>query len=119
MKINEYGIQNEEIILMFPPLGCRSDVYDFVRPELEKKYHMMVVGYPGVDDDMNTDFSSVEEVVKEVEDWLLAKGLFYLKCVFGCSMGGGMVARMINNDRIKADFYIMDGGMTPYNCRNP
>ena len=119
MRMNEYGTGNGEVLLMFPPLGCRSNVYDFVRPELEKRYHILVVGYPGVDDGTDADFSSVENVVSEVEDWLLAKGLPHLKCIFGCSMGGGMVARMINNARIKADYYIMDGGMTPYELPKP
>ena len=73
MKINEYGTQNEEAILMFPPLGCRSNVYDFVRPELEKKYHLLVVGYQGVESDLKADFTSVEEIVEEVENWLLEK----------------------------------------------
>ena len=119
MKINEYGTENTEIILMFPPLGVKSDVYDFVRPQLEKKYHIMVVSYPGVDDGINKNFSSVEEVVSEVEDWLLEKNYSHVKCIFGCSMGGGMVARMINNRKIEADYFIMDGGMTPYELPKP
>lgn len=37
-----------------------------------------------------------------------------MKCIFGCSMGGGITARMLSSGRITADCYIMDGGMTPY-----
>ena len=75
----------------------------------------MIVAYPGLDEEQpQTDFTSVEQVVTEVEDALLARGLSHVKCLFGCSMGGGMVARMLSTKRITADCYIMDGGMTPY-----
>ena len=115
ITIHEFGKENADILLMYPPLGCRWDIYDFVRPALAKRFHLMIVSYPGLDEKQpRTEFTSVEQVVAEVEDILLEKGLRHVKCLFGCSMGGGMVARMISDGRVTADFYIMDGGMTPY-----
>lgn len=115
ITIHESGKENTDILLMFPPLGCRADIYDYVRPVLEQRFHVMIVSYPGLDEEQpQTDFTSVEQVVTEVEDVLLKRGLSHVKCLFGCSMGGGMVARMLSTRRITADCYIMDGGMTPY-----
>ncbi|MBQ9614689.1 MAG: alpha/beta hydrolase [Lachnospiraceae bacterium] len=115
ITIHEFGKENTDVLLMFPPLGCRSDIYDYVRPALEKQFSVMIVSYPGLDEEQpQADFTSVEQVVTEVEDVLLKRGLNHVKCLFGCSMGGGMVARMLSTGRITADCYIMDGGMTPY-----
>ena len=115
ITIHEFGKENADIMLMFPPLGCRWDIYDYVRPALEEYFHLMIVSYPGLDErHPETEFTSVEQVAAEVEDVLLGRGLSHVKCLFGCSMGGGIVARMISTRRIGADCYIMDGGMTPY-----
>ena len=115
ITIHEFGKGNPDVLLMYPPLGCRWDIYDYVRPALEKQFHVMIVSYPGLDEEQpRAEFTSVEQVAAEVEAILLERGLHHVKCLFGCSMGGGMVARMISTGRITADFSIMDGGMTPY-----
>ena len=115
ITIHESGIENPDILLMYPPLGCRWDIYDYVRPVLEEHFHLMIVSYPGLDEEHpESEFTSVEQVTGEAEEALLGRGIHHVKCLFGCSMGGGMVARMLSTGRITADYCIMDGGMTPY-----
>ena len=55
--IHEFGKEKPDVLLMFPPLGCRSDIYDYVRPALEKQFCVMIVSYPGLDEEQpRTDF---------------------------------------------------------------
>ena len=50
ITIHESGKENTDILLMFPPLGCRADIYDYVRPVLKQRFHVMIVSYPGLDE---------------------------------------------------------------------
>jgi pimeloyl-ACP methyl ester carboxylesterase len=60
------------------------------------------------------DYTSVEEIAAELECWLKQHGYNEVSCLFGCSMGGAVVAKMLANGGIRCRYAIMDGGMTPY-----
>ena len=120
ITIHECGTENPDIVLMLPPLGCRWDVFDYVRPALSENYHVMIVSYPGLDEEQpGTDFTSVEKTAEDIENGLIRHGIRHVKCIYGCSMGGGIAARLISDGNITADLYVMDGGMTPYELPKP
>ena len=48
------------------------------------------------------------------EDWLIENNLGDVACLYGCSMGGSIVTRMLADNRLNIHSAVMDGGITPY-----
>lgn len=115
ITIHEYGKENSEIIVMFHPLGVWYDVYSYVTPILEKDYHLILPAIPGLDpDNPKSEFTSIEDIEYRVTNWLINNGYNHVKCLYGCSMGGGIVVRMLASNKIETEFAVIDGGITPY-----
>ena len=120
MTIHEFGKENEDILVMIHPLGVWWTTFEFVRTTLEKHYHLIIPALPGHDPEKpHTDFTSVEDIDEFLTEWLLKNGYSHVKCLYGCSMGGGLVIRMLADNRIKCDFAVIDAGMTPYQLPKP
>lgn len=115
MNFHEFGTDNEKIILLVHPLAVDWTVFSFVYPKLAEKYHVIIPAIPGMDlDDPKAEFTSVEEICREIEDFLLSKGIKEIECGYGCSMGGGVIIRMIADGRVSMKHRIVDAGITPY-----
>ncbi|MBO5513994.1 MAG: alpha/beta hydrolase [Mogibacterium sp.] len=114
MTIHEFGKDNKKIIVLLHPSAVMWDYFEYVIPLMEDKYHLIVPALPGYDEDQCGDFTSVEEIAGELANWLIDHGYKEIDCIYGCSMGGAIVARFISDDRVKAKSAVMDGGITPY-----
>ena len=120
MTVHEFGKDKKDVIVMFHPLGVWWDVFEYVIPELEKRFHLIIPAVPGMDPDVPLrDFSSIEDIAEEMEAWLIANGHDRVKCLYGCSMGGALVMRMLANGTVRTDNAIIDGGITPYQLPKP
>ena len=81
---------------------------------------LMIPAMPGHDPDVPLrDYSSVEGIAGEIADWLERRGYDHVRCLYGCSMGGAVVMKMLAEGRIKADTAVIDGGITPYRLPKP
>lgn len=119
MTVHEFGEKNEDVLVLFHPLGVRWDIFNYVIPTLQKHYHLVIPALPGFDPDMpKTDFTSVEQIADEMASWLMHHGLDSITCLYGCSLGGAVVARMLATRKISVDCAVIDGGMTPINSGN-
>ncbi len=88
MTIHEFGKENKRIVVLIQPSLVKWDYFERVIPLLERKYHVVVPALPGYDPDAKNDFTSVEEIVAELEQWLIFNCYEGVDCVYGCSMGG-------------------------------
>ena len=114
MTIHEFGKENEQIVVLVHPAIVMWDYFEYVIPLIEKKYHLIIPAIPGYDPDKKKDFTSVEEISAELEDWLIKNGFDKVACLYGCSMGGSIVARMLADNRLNIRSVVIDGGITPY-----
>lgn len=114
MNIHEFGKENTETILLIHPSVVKWDYFENVIPLLQKKYHLLVPALPGYDFENNSDFTSVEQIASELNNWLGAEGYTELYAVYGCSMGGSIALMVTLGQKIKIKHCIMDGGITPY-----
>lgn len=120
MNIHEFGKEQADVIVMFHPMGVWWDVFEYVIPILEKEYHLVIPAVPGFDpDDSRSIFTSVEEIAEEISDWLIAHNYHSVECLYGCSMGGAIVTRMLAIQKIRTDCAVIDGGITPYQLPKP
>ena len=115
ISVHEYGKENKNIIVMFHPLGVWYDVFEYVTPILEKDYHLIIPAIPGLDpDNPKSEFTSIEDIESKITDYLIKSGHVHVKCLYGCSMGGSLVIRMLASNKIITDFAVIDAGITPY-----
>ncbi|MCR4951058.1 MAG: alpha/beta hydrolase [Solobacterium sp.] len=114
MKIHAFGKENEKTIVLIHPALVMWDYFEYVIPLLQEKYHLIIPALPGYDEQTPGDFTSVEEIAGELADWLLTHGITEISCIYGCSMGGSVIARFLAERRIHVQSAVMDGGITPY-----
>ena len=114
MNIHEFGKENAETILLIHPSVVKWDYFENVIPLLQKKYHLLIPALPGYDFENDSDFTSVEQIAVELNNWLKAEGYTELYAVYGCSMGGSIALLVALGQQIKIKHCIMDGGITPY-----
>ena len=115
MNIHEFGKENRETVVLIHPLGVWWDVFSEIIEILKKEYHLLVPAIPGHDpDDPDSEFTSIEDIVSDLSTWLLERNAGHVACLYGCSMGGACVIRMLSEGKIKTDHAVIDGGITPY-----
>nr|MCR4788877.1 alpha/beta hydrolase [Lachnospiraceae bacterium] len=114
MTVHEFGKENDKIIVLIHPSIVMWDYFEYVIPLMEKKYHLVIPAIPGYDPDVRNDFTSVEEISKDLENWLIENGMRTVDCIYGCSMGGSIVIRMLSDNRININSAVIDGGIAPY-----
>lgn len=114
MNIHEFGKENKETILLIHPSVVKWDYFENVIPLMQEKYHLLIPALPGYDFENDSDFTSVEQIATELNDWLKAEGYTELQAVYGCSMGGAIALMVTLGQKIKIKHCIMDGGITPY-----
>ena len=114
MTIHEFGQDNQQVIVLVHPSIVMWDYFEYVIPLMEKKYRLIIPAIPGYDPDVKSDFTSVEEIASELADWLTGHQLTKITCLYGCSMGGSIVIRMLADNKIHVQNAVIDGGITPY-----
>lgn len=114
MTVHEFGEKNGRVVVLVHPSLVMWDYFDYVIPLMQDRCHLVVPALPGYDEDSLGDFTSVEQIARELADWLLANGIPEVSCVYGLSMGGSVVVRMLADNRIKIKSAVIDGGITPY-----
>ena len=114
MTVHEFGEENGNTIVLIHPSLVMWDYFENLIPLLEERYHLIVPALPGYDEEQKRDFSSVEEIAGELENWLIKHDIGTISCIYGCSMGGSVVLKMLANNRVSIDTAVIDGGITPY-----
>ena len=114
MTIHEFGEKNERTVVLIHPAMVRWDYFEYVIPLLRDRYRVIVPALPGYDRDEPGDFTSVEAIAAELAGRLAERGIREAACVYGCSMGGSVVARLLADGRLKARSAVLDGGIFPY-----
>ncbi|RRD96402.1 alpha/beta hydrolase [Clostridiales bacterium COT073_COT-073] len=114
LNVHEFGKQNDKVVVLIHPSVVRWDYFEQVIPLLEKQYHLIVPALPGYDPDSDSEFTSVEEIAKQIGNYLRRNNIDKVRLVYGCSMGGSIALRMAVDQIVKIENVIMDGGITPY-----
>lgn len=114
MTIHEFGKGNKQTILLIHPSVVKWDYFSKVIPLLETDFHLIVPALPGYDFDVDSDFTSVEEIASELNLWMKRNGIPELYTVYGCSMGGSIALMVALGQTVPIGNCIMDGGITPY-----
>ncbi len=114
MKIHEFGKENSKSIVLIHPSLVMWDYFERVIPLLENDYHLVVPALPGYEQGSREDFTSIEQIADELAAWLNTHDCHEIACLYGCSMGGAVAARMLAENKVAIHSMVLDGGITPY-----
>lgn len=115
MTFHEYGTQNEKVIVLIHPSAVMWDYFSYLIPLLERDFHLLIPALPGYDEEgPDQDYTSVEEIARQITGFLSAKNIGRVDLLYGCSMGGSIVIRMLADGLIPIENAVIDGGITPY-----
>ena len=115
MTIHEYGKSNAKTVVLVHPSVVMWDFFEYLIPLLEKDCHVIIPALPGYDEnDSQQNFTSVENIAGELAEWLVKNKITTIDVLYGCSMGGSIVLRMLADKKITVNNTICDGGITPY-----
>ena len=114
MTIHEYGTGKEVIVLLHPSV-VMWDYFDYIIPLLEEKYRLIIPALPGYDEqNPNENFTSVEKIAAVLSRWLAEHKIETVDILYGCSMGGSIILRMLTERFVTVKNVVCDGGITPY-----
>ena len=114
MNIYEFGSENKKSLVLLHGACMSWDMFEDSIDLLKEYFHIYAIGIPGHDLNTDEEFSSVEEIASMIEDGLLESGVQAIDLLYGLSMGGGFVIRMLADNRLKVSKAIIDAGITPY-----
>lgn len=119
MQMLEHGPEQARALLFFPctaePVWAFADTIAL----LSQKWHVYQVVYDGHQPEYPGDFTSVEQTVDEVTEYLKRRGVARLDAAYGCSLGGACLTRLLALGEIPVGRAIIDGGITPYQLPYP
>ena len=119
MHMLEHGQERERTLLLFPCTAEPIWAFEETIALLSRRWHVFQVIYDGHQPEYAGDFTSVEQTVDEVTDYLKARGVVRLDAAYGCSLGGACLTRFLALGEIPAERAIIDGGITPYQFPYP
>lgn len=88
MKILTYGNKEKEKVLLLHPMFTSEKFFDFAIDTLIKNYYLIIPTYSG--HYQGSDFISMEEEIKTIDNFLSENGINNLKAVIGFSLGGNI-----------------------------
>ena len=114
MQILECGREHRETLLFFPctaePVWAFADTIAV----LSQRWHIFQVVFDGHQPEYPGDFTSVEQTVDEVTQYLNVHGISHLDAAYGCSLGGACLTRFLALGKIPVERAVIDAGITPY-----
>lgn len=114
MTVYEYGTAKKIIMLVHPSV-VMWDYFDYIIPLLKEDYHLIIPALPGYDEENpHENYTSVEEIAGDLLKWLTNHQIETVDILYGCSMGGSIILRMLAEQHITVKNVVCDGGITPY-----
>ena len=112
--IEEHGQGREKTLLFLPCTAEPVWAFEKTVALLAQSWHVFQVVYDGREPSYPGDFTSVEQTVDEITDYLRAQGVTCLDAAYGCSLGGACLTRLLALGELPVKRAIIDGGITPY-----
>ena len=99
----ECGREHRETLLFFPctaePVWAFADTIAV----LSQRWHIFQVVFDGHQPEYPGDFTSVEQTVDEVTQYLNVHGISHLDAAYGCSLGGACLTRLLALGKIPVE----------------
>ena len=102
MRILEHGQGQERTLLFFPCTAEPVWAFEATIALLAQRWHVFQVVFDGHQPEYPGDFTSVEQTVDEVTEYLKSHGVDRLDAAYGCSLGGACLTRFLALGEVSA-----------------
>lgn len=113
-RLHVLGKEHDRVIVMIHGTGMSWNMLMNSAEILQKEYCVVLVSVPGHDPDTIEEFTSVEQIAREIETGLIEMGHSSVDLLYGLSMGGGIAIRILADNRLSVKHAVIDAGITPY-----
>lgn len=108
MYIHEFGNpEHPKVILLAPMMISGENLYHLMKPYLKGDYCIIAPDQGG--HGKAGQYLSVDDEYRQLKDYLVEKGYFDIKLVYGASLGVAIGWRLFNDQRFKIEHAWFDG----------
>ncbi|MBO6046899.1 MAG: alpha/beta hydrolase [Erysipelotrichaceae bacterium] len=107
MKFYTYGNQRNPSIMLIPGTCCHHSMFDHVIEGLTESFYVIVVSYSGFDETDDSIYISQNNEITAIEDYVTILLQGHVTCVYGSSLGGSLVADLVQRQVIRIDHAII------------
>lgn len=108
MNFNVFGNKNAPTLMLIPGLGVSYEIFIPLVNILENDFHIIAVEVDGFVIGKHTQFTSVDDQAVQVIDYVKKNYEGRLDCVYGLSLGGKILSRILERDEIVINHAVLD-----------
>lgn len=108
MTFHTYGDQENPRLLLIPGLGVSFEIFLPLIGLLKDRFHIVAVGVDGFLLGQESAFTSIDDQAGQVIQYVQEKLEGHLDMAYGLSLGGKILSRILEMDRIVIDHAILD-----------
>lgn len=108
MNFKTFGKYGAPTLLLIPGLGVSYEIFIPLIGILEEQFHIIAVEVDGFTLGTNTEFTSVDDQAHQVIKHINENYGGHLSVVYGLSLGGKILSRILERNEIRVDHSIMD-----------
>ena len=108
MKFKIFGKKDATTLMLIPGLGVSYEIFIPLIDILENDFHIIAVEVDGFVLGKHTRFTSVDDQAIQAIDYIKKNLGGHIDCVYGLSLGGKILSRMMERNEIIIDHAVMD-----------
>lgn len=108
MDFKTFGKAGAPTIMLIPGLGVSYEIFMPLIEMLEERFHIIAVQIDGFTLGSNTEFTSIDDQAIQVINYIQEIHSGKLDIVYGLSLGGKIVSRVLERNSITIHHAIMD-----------
>lgn len=108
MKFHSLGKQGAQVVMLLPGLGVSYEVFMPLIGLLEGHYHVIAAEVDGFTLGTNTHFTSIDDQAAQVARHITEHHNGKVECIYGLSMGGKILSRLLERGEVEVAHAIMD-----------
>ena len=108
MTFHPYGSPENPSLLLIPGLGVSYEIFLPLIGLLKDRFHILAVGIDGFLLGQESSFTSIDDQARQAIQYVQENLKGHLDLAYGLSLGGKILSRIMEMDRIGIDHAILD-----------
>ncbi|MBQ5595912.1 MAG: alpha/beta hydrolase [Rikenellaceae bacterium] len=102
------GNADGPLVMLIPGLGVSYEIFCPLIALLNDRYHIVAAQIDGFTLGKQTAFTSVDDQASQIIDYIQQNHNGHIDCIYGLSLGGKILSRILERNQIVVDHAIMD-----------
>ena len=108
MNFSFFGKKESPTLMLIPGLGVSYEIFIPLIDMLKNNFHIIAVEVDGFIIGKNTRFTSIDDQASQIVDFVKTNYNARLDCVYGLSLGGKILSRVLERNELFINHSIMD-----------